>query len=150
MFTYRYIARAFEAAEGFEVHAHSPANFNKFCETVGEDGVMVLKLIGANSSELVVRDVVCNMWTLCYPGEAGAGYIPVPGHLQTMPFPPNYQTTHWQGQQMHMTPGQVQPMHVVPVQGQPMQSTAWQGQQTFAPVGTEKHPVHGNLDWKED
>ena len=28
---------------------------------VGEDGVMVLKLIGANSSELLVRDVVCGI-----------------------------------------------------------------------------------------
>ena len=28
---------------------------------VGEDGVMVLKLVGANSSELLVRDVVCGI-----------------------------------------------------------------------------------------
>ena len=28
---------------------------------VGEDGVMVLKLIGANYSELLVRDVVCGI-----------------------------------------------------------------------------------------
>ena len=26
---------------------------------MGEDGVMVLKLVGANSSELLVRDVIC-------------------------------------------------------------------------------------------
>ena len=28
---------------------------------VGEDGVMVLKLIGTNSSELLVRDIVCGI-----------------------------------------------------------------------------------------
>lgn len=54
-------------AEGFEMPLNSPGNFNKFCDVIGEDGVMVLKLIGANSSDLVVRDVVCNMWIQDHP-----------------------------------------------------------------------------------
>ena len=33
-------------------------------DLVGEDGVMVLKLIGANSSELFVGDVVCGLVNL--------------------------------------------------------------------------------------
>ena len=39
---------------------------------VGEDGVMVLKLIGANSSELLVRDVVCGISRIVRGGAAVA------------------------------------------------------------------------------
>ena len=57
----RYLKRAADITEGFDVNQYSPSDFDKFCDIIGEDGVMVLKLTSANSSELVVRDVVCNM-----------------------------------------------------------------------------------------
>ena len=37
-------------------------NLDRFADWVGEDGVMALKLIAENSSELLVADVVYNMW----------------------------------------------------------------------------------------
>ena len=39
---------------------------------VGEDGVMVLKLIGANSSELLVRDVVCGIAKMARGGASAS------------------------------------------------------------------------------
>ena len=42
---------------------------------VGEDGVMVLKLVGANSSELLVRDVVCGISRMARGGTAVPGQI---------------------------------------------------------------------------
>ena len=44
------------------VHGCAPTKVDRFSGMVGEDGVMMLKLTGANSSELIVQDVVCNMW----------------------------------------------------------------------------------------
>ena len=35
---------------------------SKFADWVGEDGVMALKLISSNSSDLIVSDVTCHMW----------------------------------------------------------------------------------------
>lgn len=59
---YRYIARALETVEGFDPANCSPSEFSRFCGLIGEDGVMTLKLTAANSSELLVRDVICNMF----------------------------------------------------------------------------------------
>ena len=39
-------------------------NLDQFCNMIGEDGVMVLKLIAANSSDILVGQVVSNMWIL--------------------------------------------------------------------------------------
>jgi hypothetical protein len=39
-------------------------DLDQFCNMIGEDGVMVLKLIGANSSDILVSQVVTNMWSL--------------------------------------------------------------------------------------
>ena len=36
---------------------------------IGEDGIMVLKLLSANSSELLVRDVICGISRLVRRGE---------------------------------------------------------------------------------
>lgn len=58
----RYIQRAVDIADGFSQNQYSPADFDRFCDVIGEDGVIVLKLTAANSSEFVVRDVVCNMF----------------------------------------------------------------------------------------
>ncbi|WAR27977.1 hypothetical protein MAR_013681 [Mya arenaria] len=46
------------------LNIYSPFDVDRFCNVVGEDGVMVLKLLSANSSELLVQDVVLNMWTI--------------------------------------------------------------------------------------
>ena len=44
--------------------AHAQNNLDQFCSMIGEDGVMVLKLIAANSSDILVGQVVSNMWLL--------------------------------------------------------------------------------------
>lgn len=59
---FRYIARALETGDGFDLVDYSPSDFERFCHVIGEDGVMALKLTSSNSSEFVVCDVVCNMF----------------------------------------------------------------------------------------
>ena len=51
-------------------------NLDRFADWVGEDGVMALKLIAENSSELLVADVVYNMWQkrLDETGSNSGGY----------------------------------------------------------------------------
>lgn len=51
-------------ANNTSITAVQPQDISKFCDIIGEDGVMVLKLMAANSSEILVSDVVCNMWKL--------------------------------------------------------------------------------------
>lgn len=60
---------------------YSPADFDKLCGVIGEDGVMLLKLVGSNSSELAVRDVVCGMLAeVCAKSKGGFG-----GAVATLP-----------------------------------------------------------------
>ena len=47
---------------------------------IGEDGVMVLKLVGANSSELLVKDVVCGISRI-----ARTGTVATSGQLMQQP-----------------------------------------------------------------
>lgn len=47
---------------------------------IGEDGVMVLKLVGANSSELLVKDVVCGISRI-----AQTGTVMTSGQLMQQP-----------------------------------------------------------------
>ena len=51
---------------------------------LGEDGVMVLKLIAANSSELLVKDVICGIYRLVRRGgtNMSSGTIIYPGPSQ--------------------------------------------------------------------
>ena len=51
---------------------------------IGEDGVMVLKLLGANSSELLVKDVICGIARITRTG-------PVTTSGQIMQQPPTAQ-----------------------------------------------------------
>lgn len=59
---------------------------------VGEDGVMVLKLVGANSSELLVRDVVSGIARLVRGGALTTSgqvlYHPVAGQSIVPGAPP--------------------------------------------------------------
>lgn len=64
VFRRRYISKSLEFATDTDVRNNPPGDIRKFCDLVGEDGVMILKLIGVNSSELVVCDVVCSMWRM--------------------------------------------------------------------------------------
>ena len=61
----------------------SPSNQDVSLVTslVAEDGVMVLKLIGANSSELLVRDVVCGIARMA----RGGPIVPAGQTLQEQP-----------------------------------------------------------------
>lgn len=51
-------------ANNTNITAIQPQDISKFCDMIGEDGVMVLKLMAANSSEILVSDVVCTMWKI--------------------------------------------------------------------------------------
>lgn len=64
-------------ADDFDVKSIPLNDLDKFCNVIGEDGVMVLKLIGANSSDLLVSSVVCNMWNLQseYRGSMRSGQV---------------------------------------------------------------------------
>lgn len=64
IFRKRYITKALEYASDTNLGSNGKADIGKFCDLIGEDGVMILKLIGANSSDLVVSDVVCSMWRM--------------------------------------------------------------------------------------
>ncbi|XP_045187563.2 innexin-17-like [Mercenaria mercenaria] len=59
-----YIKKMVELADDPNVTVIRPHDLDQFCNFIGEDGTMALKLIGANSSELFVGDVVCSMWML--------------------------------------------------------------------------------------
>ena len=51
--------------------SNEPANIQDVslvAAVLGEDGVMVLKLIAANSSELLIRDVICGISRLVRRG----------------------------------------------------------------------------------
>ena len=39
-------------------------NVQNFADGIGEDGMFVLKLVGSNSSDLLVQDVVANLWKM--------------------------------------------------------------------------------------
>ena len=69
---------------------------------LGEDGVMVLKLIAANSSELLVRDVICGIsrlvrrggttmtsGTIIYPGPSPQPQLEPTDLCQMYPASPN-------------------------------------------------------------
>ena len=71
---------------------------NKFADSfLGEDGTLVLKLIEANSSELIVMQVVANLWAT--NGQPATGYTFVP----SQPTAPIYQPA--QGQPYVQGPG---------------------------------------------
>ena len=78
---YRYVSRFLALGEDAEdrntaVNQHYA---DQVTSVIGEDGVMVLKLIGANSSELLVRDIVCRISKLegkgPMPTSAGQGML---------------------------------------------------------------------------
>ncbi|XP_060582765.1 innexin-19-like [Ruditapes philippinarum] len=62
----RYIKRAMEVSDDPNIASLcvTQNDLDQFCNMIGEDGVMVLKLIGANSSDILVSQVVTNMWSL--------------------------------------------------------------------------------------
>ena len=67
--------------------SNEPANIQDVslvAGVLGEDGVMVLKLIAANSSELLVRDVICGISRLVRRGSTTmtSGTIIYPGPVQ--------------------------------------------------------------------
>ncbi|XP_053405548.1 innexin unc-9-like [Mercenaria mercenaria] len=64
VFRKRYIKKAIAVADDTDVPAIPQYNLDRFCDVIGEDGVMTLKLIGANSSELLVSNVINSMWKL--------------------------------------------------------------------------------------
>ncbi|XP_045160972.2 innexin unc-7-like [Mercenaria mercenaria] len=64
IFRKRYIKKVMELADDPNFTVIRPHDLDQFCNFIGEDGTMALKLIGANSSELFVGDVVYNMWML--------------------------------------------------------------------------------------
>ncbi|XP_045193323.2 innexin unc-9-like [Mercenaria mercenaria] len=65
LFRKRYITNAMGLADDLDIRTMQYHDLGKFCNLIGEDGVMALKLAGANSSELLVSDVVYTMWKLC-------------------------------------------------------------------------------------
>ena len=69
--------KALNLAENKEDSLIEDKDFAKFTDWVGEDGIMALKLIGSNSSEVLVSDVVCSMWKKRKRHKASnkAGYI---------------------------------------------------------------------------
>ena len=146
---FRYIQRSLDVVEGFQMPVNTSADFDSFCGNVGEDGVMVLKLISSNCSEHVVRDIVCFMWTLCYPAgrqdnnttSSGHPGVHLPMQMTSQPHAPDVpqqtQTTQWQGQ----TVGSGHPQTVSMLTGQ------------VAPVGSDMRkppPQYLDIGWKED
>ncbi|KAL4234569.1 hypothetical protein ACF0H5_006210 [Mactra antiquata] len=63
MFRKRYITKALQMMDDndFDMMSILDTKIEKFCQLLGEDGVMALKLIGASTSEIVVSDVVQSM-----------------------------------------------------------------------------------------
>lgn len=64
IFRKRYIEKAIKLEDDPNMKSVSSYHMDKFCNFIGEDGVMTLKLIGANTSDLLVSNVICNMWKL--------------------------------------------------------------------------------------
>ncbi|KAL4219520.1 hypothetical protein ACF0H5_022098 [Mactra antiquata] len=60
----RYVKKSLSLNEGINMSTMSSYDVDKLCDVTGEDGVMVLKLIGDNSSDLIVSEVLMNMWKL--------------------------------------------------------------------------------------
>ncbi|WAR05547.1 hypothetical protein MAR_020916 [Mya arenaria] len=60
----RYLTNALELCEEINLNEYPSGDIDRFCSVIGEDGVMTLKLLSANSSELLVKDVVCHMWKM--------------------------------------------------------------------------------------
>jgi hypothetical protein len=60
---YRYLERCLDGEDAPQI--------SKFSNYVGADGVMVLEAIGANSSELIVRDVVIHLYRMQSWGHPG-------------------------------------------------------------------------------
>ena len=87
---FRYVKRFLEATEGYGEGTKTPLQqheVTKLSGLLGEDGVMVLKLIAANSSELLVKDVIKDLSDL---QQSGAGTLmghegqiiqPAPSHV---------------------------------------------------------------------
>ena len=70
-FFHRYIKRFMELAEEEKAVQHvTQQDASHVTSFIGEDGVMVLKLVAANSSELLVRDVVCAISRMARGGTA--------------------------------------------------------------------------------
>ncbi|XP_045194977.2 uncharacterized protein LOC123550610 [Mercenaria mercenaria] len=87
MFRKRYITNAMGLADDLDIRTMQHHDLGKFCNLIGEDGVMALKLAGANSSELLVSDVVYNMWNLRTKDSRPqqAGQIPSVPEVQVQP-----------------------------------------------------------------
>ncbi|XP_052803260.1 innexin-5-like [Mya arenaria] len=64
IFRKRYLTNALELCEEINLNEYPSGDIDRFCSVIGEDGVMTLKLLSANSSELLVKDVVCHMWKM--------------------------------------------------------------------------------------
>ncbi|XP_045191300.2 innexin unc-9-like [Mercenaria mercenaria] len=64
VFRKRYIQKAIALADDIDAKAIPQYNLDRLCDVIGEDGVMTLKLIGANSSELLVSNIISIMWKL--------------------------------------------------------------------------------------
>lgn len=62
----RYIRRFLELSE--EKAMVSNQDVSVLTNVMGEDGVMVMKLVGANSSELLVKDVICSVYKMAQGG----------------------------------------------------------------------------------
>lgn len=90
-----YIKKAMAFSDDNALTAVNPSELDKFCNLIGEDGVMALKLIGANSSELLVGSVVCNMWHLQASNysEPRAGQVMAVPEVQVQPGAPIPQGT---------------------------------------------------------
>ena len=62
--------------------AYTPTQFSLLSETdIGQDGVLLLQMIGYVSSEILVRDIILNIWYLHHvKNETGEPPLQKEGH----------------------------------------------------------------------
>jgi len=71
---FRYLNRALENNEHFSPEYYNKCDVDKLTSLVGEDGTLLLKMMAANSNDLLISDVVFYMLELqrraqtSYPG----------------------------------------------------------------------------------
>ncbi|KAL4217536.1 hypothetical protein ACF0H5_023985 [Mactra antiquata] len=66
IFRKRYITKALHMVDDndFDMKSIPDVKISKFCDFLGEDGIMALKLTGTSSSEIIVSDVIQSMWNV--------------------------------------------------------------------------------------
>jgi len=67
----RYVQRALENNERFSWGPYSSNDVDKLTSLVGEDGTLLLKMMAANSNDLLVSDVMFSMLELQRGAESG-------------------------------------------------------------------------------